>query len=184
MTQAHPTAISPQKPRPKPGRVWGAIFSMAGAALLGLGLFSAKLGFETIAWPRAEATFLDKQVSVSEDTSRHNGTRDESIFTKVLYSYQAAGRSYTASGFERGGFGMLSEADSIKLAQGVSIGDKATVAYNPADPSEAYLKPGVANIAYMLGGLGLFMLLLGLMMRAASRAGRRRKAIGAGRVSS
>jgi hypothetical protein len=49
MTQTRPAAISPQKPRPKPGRVWGAIFFVAGAALLGLGLFSAKLGFETIA---------------------------------------------------------------------------------------------------------------------------------------
>jgi hypothetical protein len=178
MTQARPAAITPPKPRPKPGRVWGAIFIAIGAALLGLGLFSAKLGFETVAWPRAEATFLDKKVSVSEDASKHNGTRDQSIFTSVVYAYDAAGHNYTASGFERGGFGMLSEADSIKLAQRVSIGDKATVAYNPANPAEAYLKPGVPNIAYMIGGVGLFLLLLGMMMRAASRSGRTRKASG------
>jgi hypothetical protein len=183
VTQTRPAAISPQKPRPKPGRVWGAIFIVAGAALLGLGLFSAKLGFETIAWPRAEATFLDKQVLVSEDASQHNGTREQSIFTRVVYAYEAAGRGYTASGFERGGFGMLTEADSIKLAQRVSVGDKATIAYNPSNPAEAYLKPGVANIAYMIGGVGLFVLLLGVMMRASSRAGRRRKAAGASRVS-
>jgi hypothetical protein len=183
MTQARPSATTPRKSASKPGRVWGAIFVAVGAALLALGLWSAKLGFETSGWPRAEATFLDKQVSVSEDTSHHTGTREESIFTRVVYVYEAAGRSYTASGFERGGFGMASQADLVKLAQGVSIGDKALVAYNPADPSEAYLKPGVANIAYLFGGLGLFVLLLGLMMRAASRPGRRRKAVGAGRVS-
>ncbi len=178
-TETNPSTAKPkqkrkQKPPSKNALVWGSVFVFIGAVLLLLGGWSAKLGFETTKWPQVAAAVVDTKVSVSEDRnhdSRHE-PRDSLVLT-IAYVYDFGGREYTASGRERGVLGLENQAQTRKLTASLFPGARVTVAVNPDDPAEAYMAPGVSSLAYMSGGVGLVVLLIGMMFFATYRAARK-----------
>jgi hypothetical protein len=168
-------AAKRQQKRPsKNALIWGSLFILIGTTLLLLGGWSAKLGFETTKWPQVVATIVDSKISIIQHAHDSSHQPRDSLYLTVVYAYEVGGQAYTAGGLERGTLGNGNEYQVRKLWGTLIEGQKVTVAVNPDDPTDAYLVPGVSGVAYMLGGVGLTVFLIGLIMFATYRAGRNR----------
>jgi Protein of unknown function (DUF3592) len=180
VAQHSPSVAKRQETGPsKNGLIGGLIFTAVGTALFLLGGWSAKLGFETTQWPQVPATIVKWNISVSERSHSHKQdalfqNRRESLYLDTAYVYQVGGREYTAEGLQRGTLGSGKLAPVRKLWGTLNKGSQVKVAINPDDPSEAYLVPGISGLAYLIGGVGLAVNLIGMMMFASYRNGRKR----------
>lgn len=105
-------------------------------------------------FPTAEGTITESKVVEQSDT---DGT---SYRAQLRYTYRVAGRDYTA---DRDRYWTLSggRAAAMQRVQSHPVGSKVTVHYNPADPSDALLRPDItAADSFML----LFMLPFNIIM--------------------
>lgn len=166
-----PSAKRAKKPPSKVGLVWGSVFAVIGAILFALGAWSATLGYETTHWPEVEATIVTANASYLETRDNPTRSTSESAFLELAFAYEVGERRYTASGVVRGSPGAPMQSTVRKLATRLHYGDKTRLVYNPANPAEAYLIPGIAGMAYILGGMGLGLLLIGMLTLATYRAG-------------
>jgi len=141
----------------------GLVLAALGLGVLGLGAWSAKLGVETEDWPKVQAAITDAWVTVSRDHDRVDsvfGRHKDDEFLNIRYAYVVDGQSYVGTSLERGG-GFQNAAWAREWRRSHHTGDQTTVAVNPADPTEAYLFPGVSTTAKLAGGFGLAFLALG-----------------------
>ncbi len=95
------------------------------------------------AFPAVEGTITDAKVAEESDA---DGT---SYGAQLCYAYQVAGRNYTG---ERDRYGKTfgSQKFAARSVRAHPPGSKVTVYYNPADPSDALLRPGLSAFDFFM----------------------------------
>jgi Protein of unknown function (DUF3592) len=163
-----------KRPPNRGGMAFGRNLMVLGGLILALGAYGTTRGALTLGWPRTEATITTADLLRQITTTRGlDGRSQEDGWNSfhVLYRYTVASREYVAGGVEPYDFGMQNSAGAAKMRERHPIGSTAMVAYDPKDPSVAYLEPGPSSFALALCGIGAFMALCGLWVRRKAAQG-------------
>ncbi|QDU77337.1 hypothetical protein Pan97_44040 [Bremerella volcania] len=162
-------SVPPRKSHYRKLGPWSTI--LAGALLAGVGLIglvfplnSASQGAESDVWPTVMGTVTVSQVESS-------GPKDDrSYYPEVKYQYDVEGKSYTS---DRINFDLAGTRSSIRqemtdVVDQYPAGADVKVFYDPSDPSQSCLEPGVKlGTGFLLGiacvGFGGLVILSGLV---------------------
>jgi len=148
-------------------------YLLFGLALIafGFGAWAAINGAATLRWPRASAKIIDARLTLHLRQTRDRDQPDRRHTFAVHYQYSVGGRDYFGSGTEPYDLGMQNSAGAVKMRDRFPVGSTAQVAYNPNDPSEAYLMPGPSSFSLILLGIGVAFALMGGLARRMIRVG-------------
>ena len=116
-------------------------------------------GRESVNWPHVEGTVLHSNVQTEE-----SDRRSISYHAKVTYAYSVQGRSYENARVGFGDYGTGDTADAEEIVAKYPQSSTVTVFYNPNNPAEALLEPGLTTGAWLYIMIGLPFVLVGLAM--------------------
>ena len=160
-----------KKPHGKPDYRMAWFLAVLGVVVFGFGAWGAYNGQLTTKWPRAEAEIVDAKLTQHERETRDVNRPDRWTTFDVHYLYRIDGKVYLGGGIEPYAFNMQNSAGAKKMADAYPVGAKTTVAYNPADVSEAYLMPGPSSFSLILLVIGVIFFLGALLARRMIRVG-------------
>ncbi|MFN3657581.1 MAG: DUF3592 domain-containing protein [Pseudolabrys sp.] len=160
-----------KKPQGKPDYRMALFLAVLGIIAFGFGAWGAWNGQQTTKWPRTEAQIVDAKLTQHERETRDVQRPDKWTTFDVHYLYRVGGKIYLGGGIEPYAFNMQNSAGAKKMADAYPIGVKTTVAYNPADVTEAYLMPGPSSFSLILMVIGAVFGLAALLARRMIRVG-------------
>lgn len=146
--------------------LFGLIFTLVGCAFTGIGLNSLYEGWQTESWPSTTGRITAHEIDRSTDS---DGDTD---YTPILrYSYTVAGQRFTGTRIA-----VMSQtygtepAAQAKLDQ-YPIESQHSVYYNPDDPAQSVLEPGLTFGSYVFPGVGSLFVPFGVLtsIRGATR---------------
>jgi Protein of unknown function (DUF3592) len=144
----------------------GRVMMVAAAVIVAIAGNAALRGAMTLTWPRvtAEITSAELALQVTRTSGRGNiRPHDEVMRTfHVVYHYRVGDQDYVAGGLEPYDFGLQNSAGAGAMSERHPVGEIVEVAYDPDDPSVAYLEPGPSSASLMLTALGAVIGLIGL----------------------
>ena len=162
--------VSPQRTKSQ-SLAFGRNLIVLGVPILALGLWGAAHGALTLRWPRVEAKIIDANLRTFSGSSNDPRVRDEWHAFSVHYSYTVDGKDYFGGGIEPYDYGMQNSAGAEKMRERHPVGSLAKIAYDPNDPSVAYLQPGPSSFSLALVGIGAAIGASGLWIRSLARRG-------------
>ncbi len=150
-----------RRPRYRVAKVLGVI----GAAIFLFGAWYVYQGLASASWPAADGKILYSRARTGRSAE-----------TLLWYEYHVDGRRYLASNYRNGGNGTPFDDVAKEAAKRYPVGRTVTVYYDPGDPSNALLEPGLwwGNfIAPAIGMLVLFIAWVAKRFAEATAAARR-----------
>ncbi len=167
MTQTTPKIIDRDQRKKRQSLAFGRNLIVLAALILAPGLWACVNGALTLRWPRAQATIVDANLRLQVTQSRNapDGRPDQWTTFLVHYIYKVDGRDYWSGRVEPYDLGMQNSAGAKRMRERHPVGSRAPVAYDPRDPSIAYLEPGPSSFALALTGIGLVIGLSGMWIR-------------------
>ncbi len=139
------------------GLIAGLFFIIFGLILIIFAVQNSIISMESEDWLTVEGTITSSAIDSYKE--RDTGTGDDSPTTyttyyepEITYSYLVNGADYSSDkiSFSRTRFVIQSEAQEI--IDKYSTGTNVTVYYNPNNPSESVLKPGIQDSGGMICG--------------------------------
>jgi hypothetical protein len=131
------------KERKRPRRVAAKVLAVTGLAMVAFGTVILYRGIRSVAWPTAPGKIL------------YSHARTTSPETLLWYEYFVNERRFTASNYRNGGNVTPFASVAVEAAKRYPEGRVVTVHYDPSDPGEALLEPGVWWGNFVLPALGL-----------------------------
>ena len=136
------------------------LFVITGAVILFFGVRQMQRANASQTWPSVPGVVtvaeLGKQIS-------NNGNDSTSYRADISYDYVVDDTSYINSAIQ---FGQVSSSDP-SVARAVlkryEVGKRVDVYYNPANPAQAVLEPGMRGSTWFLPIFGAIFLLAGLL---------------------
>lgn len=141
------------------------IFVLAGLWALGAGLGRMVRASRMRRWPAVPGTILASTIASRESTleAEEDGPPPRPITlyrAEVQYRYEVGGRSFTGSRIALDDVEVSSKSHAENLAQRYASGTAVTVHYNPEDPSQAVLEPGIHMVSWVLPAIGVAFLIV------------------------
>lgn len=131
--------------------VGAAVMALCGLALLYVAWRARSRGAASTSWPTVRARILTAELK----RVKH------SFLPVITYQYAVDGKSYTGSRVVfRSSHG--NEAEGKRLIEAYPVNSDRNVHYNPANPADAVLEPGVQ------GGMGMIIFALAVVAVAAA----------------
>jgi uncharacterized protein DUF3592 len=154
-------APSPTRPRGRPVRtlIVGLVILVGG--LLGLVPLGLEWGSADASsdWPSTRGAVTSSSLS---STKHVRAGSSETWTVHVSYSYKVGGASHVGTAIHKGGFPSYdSKSEARAVLSRYGEGAAVTVFYDPSNPSDAVLEPGVGAAT---GSLGVGALLVGLVV--------------------
>ncbi len=157
--------------------IWGlihficAVFAAVGVGLLVAGLRDAWRAARTRSWPRAPGTVVsteELQHQRQMPESAGGGTRIH-YEARVHYEYNV-GRVHIGSTVVRLGPTETSNEQQVQATLARYLpGQTVQVAYNPRDPTDSVLEPGLHPLDFTRAGVGVVLLVLAFSMELIAR---------------
>ena len=144
----------------KAGR-WGARIFMALLCTIGLGLLvfgaaQVKKGRASVAWPTTEGEIMAAEMTGNRGDSTTYGA-------KIIYAYELGKTGFSGDKVSLGDYSSSNSEHAREILRRYPIGKKVLVYYNPEDPSEAILEPGIRGITWILLGVGAVLFVAALI---------------------
>jgi len=138
------------------GLFGGLFFLIFGLIILIFAIQTSVISIESEGWPTVDGTITSSMIDVYEERDTSTGDDDfPPTYTtyyepEITYSYSINGVDYSFDkiSFSRTRFVIQSEAQEV--IDEYSTGTNVTVYYNPSNPSEAVLEPGIQNSGGMI----------------------------------
>lgn len=142
------------------GALWLFIlFLMAGAGASFTGVRMILFGIVSGGWPATEGVVVSSDLDFSRSGSRMG---DSQVSADISYMYHLEGKKYQS---DRICFGfsnpIFNHAD--KLVRKYPRKKQISVYYNPNNPEQAVLEPGISFGAVLITLVGIFFLALGVL---------------------
>jgi hypothetical protein len=118
-------------------------------------------------WPNVRGQVLSSDVRVSSDSEG-----GDSYVPQVEYSYLVNDVEYRDDTIKFGENSYGRRRTAEEIANRYPVGQSVSVYYNPAEPDEAVLEPGVTAGSYLVLGMGAFFLLIDMIVAVVGLAGR------------
>jgi hypothetical protein len=164
---------SPDQRKMRQSLAFGRNLIVLAVLILAPGLWASVIGALTLRWPRAQATIVDAKLRLHTAPSHDSldGRPDQWTSFLVHYVYKVEGHDYWSGRVEPYDFGMQNSAGAKRMGERHPVGSTAQVAYDPRDPSIAYLEPGPSSFALALAGIGIVIGFFGFWIRGLARRG-------------
>jgi hypothetical protein len=147
------------KGQPVPRGVSRIVVLMLPWPFLILGLLSLTIGCRQMLaaarssdWPSAEGQVLSSRVKVSHGSGAHGGT---SYSADIGYSYEVGQARHLASRVAYGDYGASLQGHALSIVERYPVDSHVRVFYDPEEPSESVLEPGVKLQTFLFPVLGL-----------------------------
>ena len=141
----------PPIPLPPLGRApryrWAKILALAGVALFLLGAFYLYQGISSTRWPSVQGRVLYSHA--------RGGTHPETL---LWYEYSVGNRRFVASDYRNGGNATPFLTVAEAAAKRYPVGRDVPVYYNPRNPQDAVLEPGLWWGNFVAPGFALLLL--------------------------
>lgn len=139
------------------------MFAFGGAIFFSIGLWQLYEGWKTHNWPTTQGTITSSQIK--EVTRRDaDGDTYTNYRPSISYSYQVADQNYEG---HRLHLGATSHNDRSAVQQQLKqypVGRTLDVYYNPNNPNQAVLTPGVGGGIWIAITMGTAFLVLGIAL--------------------
>jgi len=155
-------------------RILPLFFVGAGAITLYLGIQSFNKARASTNWPEAEGKIISSSVEShtsektgsSRDRSRSRGgtTTTTTYKAEVFYEYTVDGKTYNGNRVAYGNVSTSSPSRARRIVDRYPEGKEISVYYQPDDPEECLLEPGMKLQTLFLPGFGLIFLCAGVAM--------------------
>jgi hypothetical protein len=143
---------------PGPRRATARILALIGVAVLLFGLRDLYDGWSSPGWPTADGRILFSQAA----------TATGPIETLLRYEYRVSGRRYVSEKYRTGGNRTPFRAVAKAAARRYPAGRSVKVYYNPLDPADSLLEPGVWFGNFVLPSISVAVLALALLVHKAA----------------
>ena len=146
------------------------IFLLIGAGLSVWGWSILQNARASANWPAADGQIVSSEVTHSTDAEG-----GDSYSPEVNYTFQVNEQSYVNSRIKFGENSYSSRRKAEEIAAAYPTGQGVTVYYEPEDPRNAVLEPGVSGGSYIVLGIGIFFVLITIILVPASFFWNRRR---------
>jgi hypothetical protein len=137
-----------------------SIFLVIGIVLFVVVLYIQKRSDKSLSFEKTDARIISSEVIMGTDS---DGNID--YFPSVSYEYMAGGKQYTSTSIS-----MFEEGDRTKqwaesVAGRYPVGKEVTAYYDPVNPQEAVLQPGIdAGIVTFMYAVSLIVIAAGILV--------------------
>jgi hypothetical protein len=139
--------------------VFPVAFLLAGIFTLASGLKGIHRGVESLQWPTADGMIENSTVEYRSD-SDSGGTHH----AKLLYQFVVNGKMYRGTKVAVGDYGTSSPAPCGGIVNRYPLGKAVIVHYRQDDPAICLLEPGLQGQAWVMPGVGLILVVVGLCL--------------------
>jgi hypothetical protein len=136
------------------------IFAVLGVVLVIFTLVSILRGYRSSTWPSASGTVILSVVERKVEVDADNTGTSTNYYPRINYGYLVSGQEYIGN---KRVFAGTEKYPSQRKAQNIidayPTGLTVTVYYNPANPHQAILEPGVQTkmVVFFIIGVGLLV---------------------------
>jgi len=111
-------------------------------------------------WPTADGVIESSEVAKST-----NSDGDTMYSAEVVYQYEVNGQKLDSDNvFFGGDYSSSSRSDASGTVNRYPVGKEVEVFYDPDEPSNSVLEPGAKWMSYMVYGIGMVFLVVGLLV--------------------
>jgi hypothetical protein len=139
----------------------GTLFMIAGGVVCLWGLWEAFQAHRSASWPSVAGTVVSSTVAAG--TSGTGKSRSTTYKAKVTYRYQVDGAAYENDVLRPGQFSMGLMSGAQKDVRQHPPGP-GTVYYDPAEPSDSVLEPGLYWAVSLKPAVGCLFFMVGVVM--------------------
>lgn len=136
-----------------------AVFLLVGGGLSWWGWNILQDARASASWPTVDGRVTRSEVSKSTDA---DGA--DSYSPEVLYEYQVDDQSYENSTIKFGENSYSSRRRAEEIAATYPVGQRVTVSYDPIEPGQSVLEPGVTGGSYIVLGIGAVFVVVSLLI--------------------
>jgi hypothetical protein len=136
-----------------------AVFGLIGAGLSYWGWTILQNARASASWPTAEGVISSSEVSHSTDAEG-----GDSYSPEVDYQYTVDGLPFSDSTIKFGENSYDRRRTAEEIAATYPVGRPVTVYYDPEEPDNAVLEPGVSGGSYIVLGIGVIFILVALVV--------------------
>lgn len=141
----------------------GIIFMVIGSFLSFIGYQQLKNAHDSLKWSITNGIILSSEIEKHED-SEHS-TNYEAY---VRYEYNVGGKHYLSNQVSFGQYGSNDPEHARSIVRQYEKGEKISVHFNPSNPNESILEPGVSFGTFIPLGLGFGFLGIGTFVAVTS----------------
>jgi hypothetical protein len=165
MTRAHP-AQSKSDDNGIITMIIGIIIVIVGFYFVTHQIPAITTGLQSQSWKTTTATVLSSRWLTHHATGdEYNQTYEGKGYMhtpEIAYSYSVKGRKFSANRYQFGDTGRRSVNEIRGIMARYPVGRTVRVTYNPSDPSQSALEPGVNGMSWFMLAVGLGMIALGI----------------------
>jgi Protein of unknown function (DUF3592) len=146
--------------------VIGIIMIIVGFYFVAYQIPAVTSGLQSQSWKATTATVLSSRWLTHHATGdEYNQTYEGKGYMhtpEIAYSYTVKGRKFSANRYQFGDTGRRYVNDIRGIVARYPVGRTVRVTYNPSDPSQSVLEPGVNGMSWFMLAVGLGMIALGV----------------------
>lgn len=137
------------------------LFLVVGLILLVIGARQLYQGEQSKAWPTVQGKIAVAELGKRVDRDSDNSTVSTTYSADISYDYIVDDVAYVNGDLHFGSVSSSDPSSARRLLQRYPVGKVVTVYYNPAQPQQAVLEPGIAGVTWILPVIGLIFAVVG-----------------------
>jgi len=162
-------------------RIFPWIFVLIGVALLVFGVRGVSRAKASEGWPKVQGRILSSEVERSRSSSRGSGSnRSRSSTTyraEILYEFKVEGVIYNGNRVAYGDYGSSGPQHARRIVNRYPVDHEVQVFYQPGQPEECLLEPGLKKQAWFIPGAGALFAGIGVLLAIWLPRARRLKSV-------
>ena len=162
-------------------RIFPWIFVLIGVALLVFGVRGVSRAKASEGWPKVQGRILSSEVERSRSSSRGSGSnRSRSSTTyraEILYEFKVEGVIYNGNRVAYGDYGSSDPQHARRIVNRYPVDHEVQVFYQPGQPEECLLEPGLKKQAWFIPGAGALFAGIGILLAIWLPRARRLKSV-------
>ncbi len=118
---------------------------------------------QSIAWPTTQGVIVNSEVVRERNRNSSSSGSSVTYTADVMFEFQLDGQTYSSNNVSFGQYSSSSASDARKIVRAYPANSRVTVYYNPDNPDESVLEPGVSAGSYMILGMGILFSAIGVL---------------------
>ena len=152
-------------------KIGAPIFTLVGGVILAVGISAMQRASESESWPMVKGEVI--RTDIVRERARNGG--GSTYQAKVEYQYAIEGVTHYGSRVSfAGNVNTSNRGAAMKITDQYRKGTEVAVYYDPADPEESVLEPGLSAMIFLMPAIGGVFLVIGLGLLFALLVGKRK----------